>query len=93
VLLVITATSGCLLVDASSVELGRRLVDELRGVHAELAPGEGPHCLVAIRFDRDNDGWLDGVLDGLQSWLAASALASCRVQLDGRSYVLERASS
>ena len=83
--------SECLLVDAISVESARRLVEALRGVRAEVAPGDGPNCVVAIELDRENEHWLDGVLGGLQSWLDGSALSTCCVKLDGRSYVLERA--
>jgi hypothetical protein len=83
--------SECLLVDVTSVESARRLVEELRGLRAEIVPGEGDHCVVAIELDRQDGGWLNRVLAGLQTWLDGSALDVCRVQHDGRSYVLERA--
>jgi hypothetical protein len=89
VVVLVVMTSRCLLVNALSVESARRLVDELAGLRAEVAE-DGSRCVVAIELDRDNDGWLDGVLSGVPSWLAGSAMPSCRVQLDGRSYVLER---
>ena len=83
-------TSQCLLVDAMSVDAARRLVAALGGIRAELSSTGGDLCQVAIELDRDNEGWLDGVLGALQGWLAGSSLAMCRVRLDGRSYVLER---
>ena len=79
------------LVDAMNVESARRLIDDLRGVHAEVAPHDGRQCTVAIALDPGNDGWLDSVLEGLQRWLVDSGLETCQIHLDGHSYVVERA--
>ena len=87
----VVVASQCLLVDALSADSARRLVAALGSVRAALASDGGDDGVVAIEFDRENEGWLDGVLGGLQTWLAGSAQETCRVHLDGRSYVLERA--
>ena len=80
--------SQCLLIEALSADSARRLVAELPGLRAEVAE-DGTDCVVVIEVDRENASWLDGVLGGLQSWLAESALATCRVRLDDRRYVYE----
>jgi hypothetical protein len=82
--------TGRLLVEALSEESALRLVEQLRGVHAELAPGEGTQCVVAIELDPTNDRWLTGVLSGLESWLIRGAIGMACLSLDGRHYVLER---
>ena len=83
-------STGRLLVEARSEESALRLVEQLRGIHAELAPGEGANCVVAIELDPTNDRWLPGVLTGLERWLIRGAIGMARLSLDGRHYVLER---
>jgi hypothetical protein len=78
----------CLLVEALSADSARRLVAQLGGLQAVVAE-DGADCVVVIELDRNNAGWLDGVLVALQKWLAESALATCRVRLDDRHYVYE----
>lgn len=81
--------SELLFVEAPTVESALELIDQLRGVHAELAPGEGDSCRVAIELDGDDNCWFSRVSEGLQKWLARGSAETVRLELDGRSYVLE----
>jgi len=78
-----------LLVEATCVESALQLVEELRGVHAELAPGGGPGCVVAIDIAPGDATWLARVTDGLERWARRGAIGSVLVRLAERGYLYE----
>jgi hypothetical protein len=78
-----------LLVEVTDVEAALQLVEELRGVHAEITPGDDPRCLVVIELDPADAGWMARVTDGLERWAKRVAVRSVLVRLDKRGYLLE----
>jgi anti-anti-sigma factor len=82
-----------LLIEAPSAPLALTLIERLDGFHAELVPLGDERFQVRVELDGRNQGALRPLLDSLdriESWLETSGVDLAEIQLNDRTYKLER---
>jgi anti-sigma B factor antagonist len=84
--------SESLYIETPSAPLALSLIERLNGFHAEVVPCDDDRFQVRVDLDgrRGSDRALLDSLERIERWLESSELDFAEVQLNGRSYRLER---